>query len=133
MGIPALLVIASVSMACGSPTQPMNSGAAVPASEGTVRATDGDNGSTNVELRVKHLAPPAKVASDATVYVVWVQARNASRQNVGALNLNDDLEGSLDTTTVHRQFELSVTPEPSARVARPTHDPVFTSHVNRGK
>jgi hypothetical protein len=133
MGIPALLVLASVSMACGSPTQPMQSGAGVPASEGTVRATDGDNGSTNVALRVKHLAPPAKVASDATVYVVWVRARNANRQNVGALKLNDDLEGSLDTTTPHRQFELSVTPEPSSRVAQPTHDPVFTSHVNRGK
>jgi hypothetical protein len=109
----------------------MHSGYGVPASEGTVNATEGDNGNTNLEIRVKHLAQPSQVASDATVYVVWVQPRNAPRQNVGALVLNDNLEGQLDTVTPHIQFTVSVTPEPSGHVEEPTHQPVFTAEVVR--
>jgi hypothetical protein len=50
---------------------------------------------------------------------------------VGALKVDADLVGKLDTTTPHRTFTLTVTPEPSARMAAPTHAPVFTSEVNR--
>jgi hypothetical protein len=71
------------------------------------------------------------MASDATVYVVWVQPRNTSRQNVGALVLNDNLEGSLNTVTPHSEFTLSVTPEPSGQVEVPTHQAVFTAEVAR--
>jgi hypothetical protein len=65
------------------------------------------------------------------VYVVWVKLRGGEVQNAGALSVNDDLEGKLETTTPHRAFTLMVTPEPSARVGTPTHKPVFTSEVNR--
>ncbi len=109
----------------------MRSGAGVPASQGTVKASLADNGNTAVAVRVKHLAPPSKVESDATVYVVWIQPRNADIQSVGAMTLNDELEGSLDTVTPHSRFTLTVTPEPSARVAYPSHDPVFSSEVER--
>ena len=109
----------------------MISGVGVPASQGTVKATAGDNGNTNIAIRVKHLAPPSKVAADATVYVVWIQPRNAAKQSVGALRVNDNLEGSLDTVTPHRRFLVMVTPEPSGQVAQPTHEPVFTSDVDR--
>src|SRR5688572_19057738 len=83
----------------GARTQTMTSGSGVPAAEGTVRSSEGDNGNTNVAVRVNHLAPASKVASDATVYVVWIQARNGTVQNVGALRLDDDLEGTLETMT----------------------------------
>jgi hypothetical protein len=99
--------------------------------EGTVRTKAEDNGNTNVEVRVKHLSSPSKVAADASVYVVWIQARNAEIQNVGALQVDEDLVGKLNTTTPHRAFTLTVTPEPSARMAAPTHDAVFTSEVSR--
>jgi hypothetical protein len=115
------------------PPKPMISGAGVPASEGTVEATAGDNGNTNVAIRVKHLAPPSKVAAEATVYVVWIQPRNAAKQSVGALRVNDDLEGSLDTVTPHRRFLVMVTPEASGQVAQPTNEPVFTSDVDRAE
>lgn len=111
----------------------MHSAPGVPASQGTVKATLGDNGNTNVALRVKHLAPPSKIAPEATVYVVWIQPLDGTKQNVGALTLNDDLEGSLDTLTPHKRFQISVTPEPSGLVAQPTHDPVFTYEVESSK
>ena len=99
--------------------------------EGTVQAKAGPNGNTEVEVRVKHLSPPSKVAADAIVYVVWIQPRNAEIQNVGALQVDADLVGKLNTTTPHRAFTLSVTPEPGARMAAPTHGAVFTTEVNR--
>jgi len=109
----------------------MVSAAGVPASEGTVKASGGENGNTNLAIHVKHLAPPSKVAPDATVYVVWLLPRNAEIQNIGALTLNDNLEGSLVTVTPHRRFRVTVTPEAGGRGAQPTHEPVFTSEVER--
>lgn len=125
-----MLTLAIMAPGCArSTTQEMVSGPGVPASQGTISATKADNGNTNVSVRVKHLAPPSKVASDATVYVVWVQARNAAKQSVGALRLDSNLEGHLSTVTPHRRFLVMVTPEPSGQVAQPTHEPVFTSDV----
>jgi hypothetical protein len=120
--------VASFVIACAT-SHEMHSAAAVPAAHGTVDATEDGNGNTSLRIKVEHLAPPSKIAPDATVYVVWIEPRNAPRQNVGALALNDELEGSLDTVTPHRRFRVVVTPEPSAQVAMATHQPVFTADV----
>lgn len=111
--------------------QTMESSVANTSGEGTVEAKAGPNGNTQLEVQVKHLSDPARVASDASVYVVWIRPRNAEIQNVGALKLDADLVGKLNTSTPHRTFTLTVTPEPSARMAAPTHRAVFTAEVNR--
>jgi hypothetical protein len=116
---------------CATPKQSMESSVANTSGEGTVEAKAGPNDNTQIEVRVKHLSAPARVASDASVYVVWIQPRNAEIQNVGALQVDADLVGKLNTTTPHRTFTLTVTPEPSARMAAPTHGAVFTAEVNR--
>lgn len=133
-----VIALASVGMlafgqaGCASaPKQAMESSVANTSGQGTVEAKAGPNDNTQIEVRVKHLSDPARVASDASVYVVWIQPRHAEIQNVGALKLDDDLVGRLNTTTPHRTFTLTVTPEPSARMAAPTHRPVFTSEINR--
>jgi len=130
--IPAVALLASMQIGCTKP-QAMHSASDVPAAQGTVKAALGDNGNTNVSIQVKHLAPPSKVASDATVYVVWIRAVDASDQNVGALKLNSNLEGSLETVTSHRSFRVSITPEQRSEVDKPTHEPVFTYTVERSK
>lgn len=117
--------------AANAPQQPMLSSSENTSGVGTVQVKAGDNGNTQVEVRVKHLSSPSKVAADATVYVVWIQPRNAEIQNVGALQVDDDLVGKLNTTSPHRVFTLSVTPEPGPRMATPTHTAVFTTEVNR--
>lgn len=130
-GVPILALLVLPASCAKPPPRDMVSGEGVPASQGTVEATAGANGNTNLEIRVKHLAPPEKVAADATVYVVWIQPRGAAHQSVGALRLNSDLEGTLATVTPHRRFLVMVTPEPSGQVAEPSHEPVFTSDVDR--
>jgi hypothetical protein len=124
-----LIVCAS---ACGgAPPQALATSPENTSGEGTVQATADANGNTKIEVVVKRLSAPARVASDATVYVVWVKARTGELQNVGALTLDADFVGKLETTTPHRAFTLSVTPEASAGVGAPAHKAVFTSDVLR--
>lgn len=130
IGVSSFAALAVGNFGCATP-QAMRSGDGVPGSEGTVEVKEGRGGNTDVAVRVKHLAPPARMAADANVYVVWIQARDAEKQSVGALTLNEDLEGYLDTLTPHRRFRLFVTPEASAQVGQPSHEPVFTADVDR--
>jgi hypothetical protein len=136
----SILALASVGILCSAgcglfggsaPKQTMLTSAENTSGEGTVQAKAGDNDNTKLEVEVKHLSSPSKVAADASVYVVWIQPRNGEIQNVGALKVDDDLLGRLSTTTPHRAFTVTVTPEPSARMAAPTHKAVFTAEVNR--
>jgi hypothetical protein len=130
VGLPTVAALAGMHLGCTKP-QTMVSTEGVPAIQGTVKAAKDENGNTKVSIRVDHLDSPSKVASDSAVYVVWIQPRGASKQNLGALAWNDTLVGSLDTVTPHRRFLILVTPEPGARGEQPTHDPVFTSEVER--
>lgn len=127
----AVLPVLSATQSGCARTQSMQSSAALPASQGTVKATNGDNGNTNVLVKVKHLAPPERVAPGAKVYVVWIQPANDRPQSVGALTVDDDLEGTLETVTPHRRFTLTVTPEASGQAAYPTHAAVFSSQIDR--
>lgn len=126
-----LLAIALFATAGCHKTHAMSASAAVPASEGTVRATEGADGNTDVTLWVKHLATPSKVQPDATVYVVWFQPRSGVAQNVGAMAVDDNLDGRFDGSTAHRQFAVTVTPEPHGEVATPSHASVFSTQVDR--
>ena len=130
VAMPLGIGLVSMLSGCNRP-QTMVSGPGVPASQGTVKASKNDNGNTKIEVHVKHLAPPAKVAPDSSVYVVWLQPRDGAKLNIGALVLNRDLEGKLETTTPHRRFQISVTPEPGGHVEAPSHEPVFTTDVER--
>lgn len=130
LALVAMTPLMATQLGC-APTQTMQSANRVPASQGTVKASAADNGNTNLLVKVKHLAPPSRIESDATVYVVWIEPTNAAKQSVGALTLNNNLEGTLETVTPHRRFLVLVTPEPSGQVAQPTHQAVFTSQVDR--
>ena len=136
---PAVLGLLSLQFGCDtvmfwrSKPQEMHSASDVPASEGTVRVSKGGNGNTKISVRVKHLAPPSKLAPDTTVYIVWVQPQDGEKQNVGALVLNRDLEGSLETLTPLHRFKLYVTPEANAQVVQAFHEAVFTYNVESDK
>jgi hypothetical protein len=120
--------------ACGSgSTLPLNTSPRVPASEGELTVTSGENDNTKLKIDVEHLAPPSKVAADATTYVVWARGNGTDQtpRNLGALQVDKGLTGQLTTVTPLRSFALTITPEPSAVVAAPSHDPVMSAQVTR--
>lgn len=108
-------------------------GPQAPAAEGAVKLSTGPNANTRLNISVQHLAPPERVAAGATVYVVWARPieQGAAPQNLGALQINGNLEGVLDTVTPLRNFELLVTAEQAAPVLQPTGAPILSAPVNR--
>jgi hypothetical protein len=98
---------------------------------GTVAAVAKPGGNTALDVHISNLAPPEKVAPDATVYVVWVKPPRRRLESVGTLALGPNHDGVLHTETIYDRFEVTVTPEPSSMVDRPSHDPVMTTVVER--
>jgi hypothetical protein len=132
---PTLLLLtscATIGLSGGGRTTNMSGSPDLPAAQGTVRTGTSSNGNTRVDISVKHLAPPSKIDPNATVYVVWVKGTEdgASTQSLGALKLNENLEGTLVTVTPLRTFDLMVTPESSQLATSPTGKTVLNARVS---
>lgn len=136
-GLMRLAVLVAVGalaqVGCGPSTWHLTAGQQTTAAQGQVTAKAGPNNNTQLEVRVKHLASPQKVMPGATVYVVWVRGTNESDrpQNVGALRLDSDLQGSLDTTTPLRSFDLLITAESGPTVVEPVSGTVLIGRISR--
>jgi len=115
---------------------PMMASPRVPAATGAVSVKDADNGNVKLEVQVKHMAPPEKVATGASSYVVWLKPLatgndNEAPQNLGALAVNKDQEGEFNTTTAYRQFDLFVTAEPQPGSITPTGEQLLSTTIRR--
>ncbi len=129
-----ILLLCVISPACGGAPPPVRMAVAerMPATEGTVMATRGENDNTAIEVRVRHLASPEKIAAEATTYVVWARAEgNGAPQNLGALQVNKELQGTLRTVTPLRTFDLFITAEPSPTVKQPSTEHLLTASIER--
>lgn len=129
---PALGTAALVLSCAGGQHTTLQPGPRTPAAEGKIEAKQGDNGNTRVSVEVEHLAPPQDVASGASTYVVWAQpiAGDTQPRNLGALSIDEDRKGELRTLTPLKSFDVMVTPEPNAKVQRPSSEPVLTGRVS---
>ena len=114
-----------------SPEVRMVSSPDIPAAQGTVRATAGENGNTRLSVFVRHLAPPEKVRAGATTYVVWVEPPGGEPQNMGALKVDEDLRGSLTTVTPLKSFGVFITVEKSATAQEPSDQNLLSASVAR--
>jgi hypothetical protein len=102
-----------------------------PAAMGSVKTTQGENGNTEVTVTVEHLAPPARIASGASTYVVWAKpASQDAPQNLGAMTVDDALNGKLQTKTALTRFDLMIAAEPTPTIAQPNGAPVMQAHVD---
>lgn len=105
-----------------------------PAAEGIVATSRTKNQNTAVDVRVKHLAEPARIEPGATTYVVWARpAGTRSVQNLGALSVDGKLNGQLKTVTPFPQFELFITAEPTAAVSQPRGQELLSANVHDGR
>jgi hypothetical protein len=130
----AIVAFAVASSACGG-TQKTNLTPTHlnPAAQGKVETRRDENRNTEVDLEVKYMAPPQAVADNATVYVVWAKPiaapEESTPQNLGSLVVGKDRKASLKTITPYEKFDLTVTPEPSGNVEKPSHEPVMKAKV----
>jgi len=124
------LALAAVSCAGSSKLQ-MTASPDIPAAQSSVKISPTENGNTQIDLKVEHLALPARVDPAATVYVVWVRGNDTGAQpvNLGALRVDNDLEGNFTGVTPLRAFELYVTAETSQAVTIPAGKTLLSTTV----
>jgi hypothetical protein len=109
-------------------TWTMNTTEKIPSAVGKVKVEPEKNGNAKVKVEVEHLARPAD-AFNATTYVVWLKPHAGSAQNVGVLNVDKKLKGSLETQTAFKDFTVIVTAEKDANVTTPTGQSVMDTKV----
>jgi hypothetical protein len=116
----------------GSKHATLNASSTIPAAQGTVKLDKTKNGNTSIDVLVKHLAEPQKLTPPANAYVVWVSgSKDAAPQNVGALAVDKDLSGELQTTTPLSSFDLFITAEQSGQVQQPVGEKLLWTSYNR--
>lgn len=131
---PAIFALATCTLlACGGATRvPLSTRAGMPATRGDVKVTSTKNDNTGIEVRVKHLAEPQRMTANATTYVVWAQPPGgAEPQNIGALRVGENLDGTLETVVPFKSFRLFVTPEASSAATTPTGDTIVSAQIDR--
>jgi len=129
----SLATVVVSSLACaGGQKAALKPSRSVSAADGKVEAKQADNGNTHLELQVEHLAPPQSVSAGASTYVVWALPAAAGGEhveNLGALSIGDERKGELKAFTPLQSFDVLVTPEVSAKVQSPSHEPVLTARI----
>ncbi len=104
----------------------------LPAAEGSAEFGVTKNDNTSINLTVKHLAHPEKLTPPAGNYVVWIRAnKDAAPQNIGALKVDAELNGSLVSDTPQHSFDLFITAEASGQAARPTGSSLLWTSFSR--
>lgn len=123
----------SLALAAGCSTkEDLTASAIAPAARGEVKVTEDDQDNSEVTVTVEHLAPAEKFYPGATNYIVWIQPEGTDKfQNVGALQVDKDLEGKYKTTVPYKDFRVLVTPEMGNMAQAPTGPTIFDQKIKR--
>lgn len=125
------LAVLSAALAFAAKKFPLTASSIVPAAKGSVDIGKDRNGNTEVRLRVEHLANPASLSPSQANYVVWLQDKDSGPENQGELKVNGKLEGTFQTVTPRKNFEIFVTGENDSTVKAPSGPEVLRTSVSR--
>lgn len=107
----------------------MTPGKIDPSAHGTVAVKTGKNGNTQVNITTKALAQPSALTPQENTYVVWFQPEGKSPKDVGALKVDNHLNGKLVTTVPYRRFKVFITAEQQGDIDSPHGPQVLTADV----
>lgn len=126
-----IFVMAFVLASCATTNPEAARTVSAPSAQIKVETQKTPGGNTELNLQVADLSPPNSVVPGANVYVVWAEDfQNNWTANLGALTLDKDLVGKLDTITAMKDFKVFITPEESAAIPMPTNQAVLTALVH---
>ncbi len=103
----------------------------VPAAQGIVDIGKDRNGNTELKVQVEHLARPDNLTPSESVYIVWFQDHESPAENQGELKVNNKLQGTFQTVTPHKTFDLFVTAEQDKTVKAPAGPEVLRARIER--
>jgi hypothetical protein len=130
VGIP--LVAITILAGCAG-SQAMRVNRTNPAASAEVETREESNGNTKISLKAEHLARPEAVDPAAATYVVWAQdlANGGEPQNLGALEVDDNLKARFEAITPLKRFDLFITPEPINTAQVPTGEKSLWTTVSQ--
>jgi hypothetical protein len=114
----------------GGRTIHLMAGSTTPAAQGTVQAKNGDNGNTELDVKVRALAAPSSLTPAENVYVLWIQAPGQAPQNHGQIAVNQHEQGELHTETPNQRFKVFITAEENAKAQMPEGPKVLSADVS---
>jgi hypothetical protein len=110
---------------------PLTAASIVPAAKGSLEVGKDRNGNTDMKLKVEHLAKPENLSPSQTSYIVWLQDKGSGPENQGELRVNGKLQGTFQTITPRKNFDLFVTGENDGTVKSPSGPEVLRTSVSR--
>jgi hypothetical protein len=125
------LVVVSAALVSAAKKYPLTAASIVPAAKGSVEIGKDRNGNTEVKLKVEHLANPTSLTPSQANYIVWLQDKGSGPENQGELKVNGKLEGTFQTVTPRKNFDLFVTGENDGTVKSPSGPEVLRTSVWR--
>lgn len=126
-----ILAVAFAAAAFAAKKFPLAAASVVPAAKGSVEVGHDRNGNTEIKLTVEHLANPTSLSPSQANYVVWLQDKNSGPENRGELRVNGKLEGTFQTVTPRKNFDLFVTGENDGTAKSPSGPEVLRTTVSR--
>lgn len=128
--LPLMFALAFIwPMAGGEKVQMTPNPSETPAAQGTITVSQGKNGNTKVDTKVKNLAKPSGLKNPASVYVLWIQPEGQSPKNEGQMLIDANRTGSLKSETPYKHFQVFITPEDSPTVTSPNGPHVLSATV----
>ena len=125
------LAIVSATLVYAAKKFPLTAASIVPAAKGSVEVGKDRNGNTEVKLKVEHLANPTSLSPSQANYIVWLQDKGSGPENQGELKVNGKLEGTFQTVTPRKNFDIFVTGENDGTVKSPAGPEVLRTTVSR--
>ena len=125
------VIVIFCTLVCAAKDFPLTASSIVPAAKGSAHVGKDRNGNTEVKIKVEHLAKPENLSPPQASYIVWLQDKESEPENQGELKVNGKLEGSFQTVTPHRSFDLFVTGEKDASVKAPSGPEVLRARITR--
>jgi hypothetical protein len=108
---------------------PLTPATIVPGAAGELDIGTDKNGNTELKIKVRHLAKPEALTPAKTVYLVWIQQTGGTVESAGLLKVNSKLEGSFETTTPYKSFDVSITAEDDPTIKSPSGPEVLRGSV----
>lgn len=123
----------AVSLCCdvafGATKFPLIASTTVPGARGQVDIGKDKNGNLKVSMKVEHLANPESLTPASAVYVVWLQEKGGTAENLGQLKVDKKETAKFETVTPSKTFDLFVTGERDAGAKTPGGTEVLRTTV----
>lgn len=106
----------------------------VPGAQGEVKVKQDDNRNYNIKVKIKDLADIKQLDSSKKTYVVWMETRQGTTENIGQLSSSRGLftgqrTASLETVSAFEPFRVFVTAEHGLNVRQPGNQIVLSTET----